>query len=255
MNELVRDVNTNRIISYADKRESENKGSVKIPVADERFLDTDFRYVVKTEFSTLPDAVNAESNISKQLKQYEGILLQGIPLGAVSPSDIDTLKNVAKNELLKNLDNLIQGNENSVESLKRKVEELEALVDSKNLQLDEMFTAQSIWNETISAWTQENIGANIRADALERTNRELSKQQEETLDAIKLDVELQTQFVSSSLSSLAGETGRTLDALSKEVTAIRAFNKDLPDLSNIVTKKFSNGGSAGSAGSNGTSGG
>lgn len=251
MNELLRDTNTNRIISYADKRSSENKGSINVPVADERFLDTDFRFVVKTEFSTLPEAVNAEANVFKQYKEYQSILLSSVPLANISPAEIDTLRNVAKNELLKNLDNLIMGNENSVEALKQKVSELESIIDSKNNQLDEMFTAQSIWNETISAWTQENIDVNIRADALERTNRELSRQQEETLDAIKLDVELQTQFVSSSLSSLAGETGRTLNALSDEITAIRAFNRDLPDLSNIVTKKFSNAGTAGSAGSAG----
>lgn len=240
MNELLRDINTNRIISYSDKRSSENKGSIKIPVADERFLDSDFRYVVKTEFSSLPEAVNAESNMFKQLKQYENILFVGAPLSNLSTSDIDTLRNVAKNELLKNLSNLVAGNENSAAALQQKVSELEAVIDRKNYELDEMGVLQDVWNEAISAWTQENISANIRADALERTNRELSKQQEETLDAIKLDVELQTQFVSSSLSSLAGQTNKTLNALSEEIKVIRGYNMSLPDLSNIVTKKFSN---------------
>ncbi len=240
MNELLRDINTNRIISYSDKRFVENKGSIKIPVADERFLDSDFRYVVKTEFSSLPEAVNAEANVFKQLKQYENILFVGAPLSNLSPSDIDSLRNVAKNELLKNLSNLLAGNENSAAALQQKISELEAVIDRKDYELGEMNVLQDVWKESISAWTQENISANIRADALERTNRELSKQQEETLDAIKLDVELQTQFVSSSLSSLAGQTEKTLNALSEEINIIRGYNKNLPDLSNIVTKQFSN---------------
>jgi hypothetical protein len=67
MNELHRDSETNRIISYIDEREVKNKGMIEIPVVDQRFLSDDFNFIVKSKFSSLPDAINAEQTIFNQL--------------------------------------------------------------------------------------------------------------------------------------------------------------------------------------------
>ena len=80
MNDLVRHKETNRIISYGDKRFIENTGMLEIPVIDERYLDSDFNYIVKTGFSSLPEAVSAEQNVVKMLKDYENIIYNGIPI-------------------------------------------------------------------------------------------------------------------------------------------------------------------------------
>jgi hypothetical protein len=247
MNDLVRHKETNRIISYGDKRFIENTGMLEIPVIDERYLDSDFNYIVKTGFSSLPEAVSAEQNVVKMLKDYENIIYNGIPISGITSSDIDTIKNTAKNELVKNLNNLILGNENSTAALKQKIDELEASVRSKSEQIADWQEAGVEWEHKINAWTQENIFANIRADALERTNIELSRQQEETLDSIKLDVQRQEEFLQNSISTLAENTGKVLDTLAKEVSEIRRFPATLPDLNGVIIQK--------AKGTSGTSGG
>ena len=165
----------------------------------------------------------------------------------ITSSDIDTIKKTAKNELVKNLNNLILGNENSTAALKQKIDELEASVRSKSEQIADWQEAGVEWEHKINAWTQENIFANIRADALERTNIELSRQQEETLDSIKLDVQRQEEFLQNSISTLAENTGKVLDTLAKEVSEIRRFPATLPDLNGVIIQK--------AKGTSGTSGG
>lgn len=246
MNDLVRDTETNRIISYGDKRFIENTGMIEIPVIDERYLDSDFNYIVKSEFSNLPEAVSAEQNVVKLLQDYENIIYNGIPISGITPSDIETIKNTAKNELVKHLNNLIMGNENSTAALKQKVAELEATVRSKSEQISDWQQAGVEWEHKIAAWADENISANIRADALERTNIELSRQQEETLDALRIDVQRQEEFLQNSITTLAENTGKVLDTLAKEVSEIRRFPATLPDLNGVIIQKAK--GSSGTGG-------
>jgi len=246
MNDLVRDTETNRIISYGDKRFIENTGMIEIPVIDERYLDSDFNYIVKSEFSNLPEAVSAEQNVVKLLQDYENIIYNGIPISGITPSDIETIKNTAKNELVKHLNNLIMGNENSTAALKQKVAELEATVRSKSEQISDWQQAGVEWEHKIAAWADENISANIRADALERTNIELSRQQEETLDALRIDVQRQEEFLQNSITTLAENTGKVLDTLAQEVSEIRRFPATLPDLNGVIIQKAK--GSSGTGG-------
>ena len=64
VSDVIRD-ESGRLITYENLYKK--KGRLKVPVLDERFIIRDFRYVMDTSFSTLPDAVSSEANVLAKL--------------------------------------------------------------------------------------------------------------------------------------------------------------------------------------------
>jgi hypothetical protein len=221
MNELHRDSETNRIISYIDEREVKNKGMIEIPVVDQRFLSDDFNFIVKSKFSSLPDAINAEQTIFNQLNVIQSGLLSGIPLSNLTDENIRSIQDIAKNELLQNLQNIVESNPNSIASLEKKIAELESIVDNQREQLVDWQVASEKWQETVSLWALENENQSVRADAFERLSNQLSAQNEQIITELKTEMDLQNIIASGSISSLAQRTDKTLNTLLTEVDNIR----------------------------------
>jgi hypothetical protein len=221
MSDLQRDSATNRIISYIDERSVQNKGNIEIPVVDQRFLAESFDFVVKSNFTSLSDAVNAEQNLFNQLKNIENGIFSGVPLGNLSATDIQNVQDIAKNELLQNLQNIVESNPNSIANLERRIAELEAIVDSQRDQLVDWQNASERWQETVSLWARENENQSVRADSFERLSNQLSAQNEQIITELKTEMDLQNIIASGSISSLAQRTDKTLNTLLTEVDTIR----------------------------------
>jgi hypothetical protein len=221
MNNLERDSNTNRIISYIDERSVSNKGKIEIPVVDQRFLANNFDFVVKSNFSSLPDAVNAERNVFNQLNNIQNGILGGISLGSLSATDIQNVQDIARTELLENLQNIVESNPNSIARLEKRIAELESLVDTQRDQLVDWQNASEKWQESVSLWARETENQSVRADAFERLSNQLSAQNEQIITELKTEMDLQNIIASGSISSISQRADKMLTTLLDEVDTIR----------------------------------
>lgn len=217
MSGLIRDKETNRIISYMGSRFADNVGSVDIPVADERFITKNFRYVVKTGFNSLPDAVQAETKLLKLAKQYEDTFIKGVPLGGLSDSDIETIKQNAKAQLLSDLSNILEGNENSVAALQQRISELEQKLTDKNSLINDWVKQKERWEAAEELYTSDIIRANMTIDTLERANAGLIDAQALSLDQVVENIARQDEFVSSSMSNLELKMAQQLEDIKDQI--------------------------------------
>lgn len=258
MNVLVRDGISNRIISYLDERSSENKGKIEIPVVDQRFLSSNFDLIVKTEFSSLKDAADAEKNMFNQIQTIQTSLLRGVPLGSLSSADIDNIQNIAKNELLQNLQTIAENNPNSIQSLNNKISELQDIVERQNSELVDWATNEVKWQERVDIWANQYENQSIRADAMERMNTELSAQQEQILTDLSTRIETDKLRTENILNAMSERTSETLNSLSKDVDSLKNFKIDfvsekqsgLSRMSDLIKNDyFGTAGTAGTAGS------
>jgi hypothetical protein len=240
MNDLVRDTDTKKIISYTDENIQENTGYIEVPVIDDRFLSSDFNYVVKTKFSSLPEAVSAETNMISQVNEYEKLILTGVPIGGLTDSNLQTIKNVAKNELLSNLSNLVLGNPDSNAALKERIKELEDALSLKDGLIDNLNRQQDVFDTTIDAWGAQNLANLQRIDALERVNLELQRQQQFTLDTVKQNVDDSVTQTSASLATLINNNEDAFTILTEETKLLRDIAK-LPDLTKLLSDSEKNG--------------
>lgn len=226
MNELNRNPETNRIISYTDERFIENKGQIEIPVVDERFFSKDFDFIVKTKFSSLTDAVNSEKKVFDQIKTIQTGLLRGVPLSGLTPDQMQNIQDVSRNQLLEDLQNIAQNDPNSIEGLKQKIEELQNIIDSQNDQLAEFGTQEVRWQETMNVWANEYLSQQIRADAFEKMNSELSAQQEQILTDLTTRIETDKFRTENILTNLSERTNTTLTKLAEDVDSLKSFKSD-----------------------------
>lgn len=240
MNDLVRDTDTKKIISYTDENIQENTGYIEVPVIDDRFLSSDFNYVVKTKFSSLPEAVSAETNMISQVNEYEKLILTGVPIGGLTDSNLQTIKNVAKNELLSNLSNLVLGNPDSNAALKERIKELEDVLSTKDVVIENLNRQQDVFDITIDAWGAQNLANTQRIDALERVNLELQRQQQFTLDTVKQNVDDSVTQTSASLATLINNNEDAFTILTEETKLLRDIAK-LPDLTKLLSDSEKNG--------------
>lgn len=217
MSGLIRDKETNRIISYMGSKFADNVGSIDIPVADERFITKNFRYVVKTGFNSLPDAVQAESKLLKLAKQYEDTFIKGVPLGGLTDTDIETIKQNAKAQLLSDLSNILEGNENSVAALQQRISELDQQLTDKNSLINDWVKQKERWEAAEELYTSDIIRANMTIDTLERANAGLIDAQVLSLDQVVENVARQDEFVSSSMSNLELKMAQQLEDIKDQI--------------------------------------
>lgn len=246
MNELKRDGVSNRIISYIDNRSVENTGRLEIPVVDERFLSNDFNFIVKTQFSSLKEAVDAEKTVANQIDTIQKSLLRGIPLNSLSSNDIANIQSIAKNELLQDLQNITENNPDSITALQNKINALQDIIDNQRDQLVDWATLQTRWEEQVNVWANAYENQSIRADAFERINIELSSQQEEILTDLKTQIDNNIATQQVQFNALDERTQTVLGQIGKDIDSIKNFKSEfvsenfagLSQMSEIIAKDY-----------------
>jgi Mg2+ and Co2+ transporter CorA len=240
MSGLVRDTDSNRIISYTEESSILNQGKVEVPVLDERFLTDNFRYIVKSEFKSLPNAIEAESIIFRKLEESERTILFEAGLPADLKEGMQLVKEVAKNQLLSELTNLAQQNQNSVAALRKKISDLETALNNSSDLIENMANSNDRLNDFMQYAASENSRQSTRIQYLENINRELQRQQENSIDLMSARVQNQQTFVSASLSNIYVRNQEAYDLLSKQVSELREIG-NLPDLNGVIDVNYGEG--------------
>jgi hypothetical protein len=233
MSGLIRDIETNRIISYTDESSIKNEGSIEIPVLDERFLTENFRYIVKSEFKSLPNAIDAENIIFKKLEETERTIIFEAGLPPDLREGLPIVKEVAKNQLLSELTNLAKQNQNSVAALRKKISDLETALDNSSGLIESMANTNMRWNDHLQYASEENSRMATRISYLESINRELQRQQENSLDIMSARVDYHGTYISQSMNKIENQNKEAYDLLSKQVEELRKIG-NLPDLNEII---------------------
>lgn len=216
-NSLIIDKDTNQIISYMGSKYIDNTGTIQIPVADERFITKNFRYIVKTAFNSLPDAISAEERLLKLAKQYEDTFLKGVPVGGLSDTDSQIIKQNAKAQLLSDLSNILEGNENSIAVLQEKIANLEQQLTEKSQIINDWAKQQQRWNASEELYTENIIRAGMEIETLERANASLLQAQEESLDLVVDSISRQESYVSSSISNIEFQMAQQIEGIKDQL--------------------------------------
>ncbi|WWT39510.1 hypothetical protein [Microcystis phage Mel-JY01] len=224
------------LVSY--KNIYKNKGRVKVPVLDERFVLEDFRYIVDNSFVTLQPAVEAERNIVEKIN------------AAVSTGDelADTF--------LTELGNLVSSDSNSVAGLSAKIKELENELQIKQSVIETRMLREIEHEQFIDSIATDNVQKEEQLKAKDEAINVLSEQLNTTLQEIKDDVDKQVGNVTDSLETLNetlkknsdnSEQDKEISKLKDEISTLKDDIKDLLGQLNSLKNK-STSGTAGTSG-------
>lgn len=177
-----------RLIDYENLYK--NKGRIRVPVLDERFIIRDFRYIVDTSFNSLPDAVSSEANV---LAKTNDALTTDIAAG----------NDEATKNFLSNLNNLINENSNSIAGLNAKIKSLEAEIELKDQVIQTRIDREIEHEQYIDSIATDNL---IKDDSLaskDDTIKELNTKIDTTISGLEQKVANQLQNTTAAFESLS----------------------------------------------------
>lgn len=177
-----------RLIDYENLYK--NKGRIRVPVLDERFIIRDFRYVIDTSFNTLPDAVSSEANV---LAKTNDALI----------TDIATGNDEATNNFLSNLNNLINENSNSIAGLNAKIKSLEAEIELKDQVIQTRIDREIEHEQYIDSIATDNIIKDDSLAAKDDTIKELNTKIDTTISGLEQKVSKQLQDTNAAFENLS----------------------------------------------------
>jgi hypothetical protein len=212
--DLERDTD-DRIKSF--KNIFKNKGRIRVPILDERFFKEDFRYIVKTEFSSLPDAVSAEENVLRKASE-------------AAATDIAAGNDNATKKFLSDLSNLINEDGNSVVALKAKIASLEDMLVVKNDIIQDQIDAEVRIDESLTALALESANKSNTIQTLEETNKNLQEQIDTKLNDIEKNIQSQVSSISSAIDNLSN------NVISQSNAANAAQDSEIKDLRNKLVE-------------------
>lgn len=175
---LKRDLKTGNIISYTTDSEKLNRGVIKLPIIDGRFVKDEFSRVIDTKFKNLPEAVTAEETVISKISLAQSSMLSGLtPISEninVPPEIMDNpdameqfIKDVAKKEFLSNLGNLIDNSENTVAGLSMKIDELNKQLETKDKIISNQLDAIDNFDNVLATISNERSNAIAQNQALQ----------------------------------------------------------------------------------------
>ena len=180
--DLGRDDN-DRIQSF--KNIFKNKGRIRVPILDERFISSDFKYIVNTSFSSSPTAVNAEKNILDKIAQA---VASGDPLA---------------DQFLSDLNNLILSDPNSVAGLTARIKELEKEIEVKQATIETRIVKEIEHEQFIDAIATDNLKKESELEAKDAVITELNNTIDTKLKDIENSVQTQVSTISTAIDTLS----------------------------------------------------
>lgn len=222
VSDVIRDEN-GRLITYENLYK--NKGRLKVPVLDERFIIRDFRYVRDTSFSTLPDAVSSEANVLAKLNE-------------ALATDISAGNDETSKKFLSDLGNLVNENSNSIAGLNAKIKSLEAEIDLKDQVIQTRIDKEIEHEQYIDSIATDNIQQLDEIAAKDETIIELNTQIDSTISNLEEKVTKQLETANASFDNLS----KKLEEQSKKseensTKQIQAFQSAISELTKAITPK------------------
>lgn len=211
--DVERDIN-DRVVNYVNLYK--NKGRIRVPVLDERFLLNDFRYILDTSFASLPDAVSSEENV---LRKYNDAVIIDNTLGTTEETS----------KFLSDLKNLINEDSNSIAGLNAKIKNLEDEIKLKDQVISTRIDAEIEHEAYIDSIATDNLQKDTEIESKDETIKELNAQIDTTISKLE-------QKVSDQLNS----TNQAFDNLSKKLEEqsskqLSAFQNAVAGLAKAVT--------------------
>lgn len=222
VSDVIRDEN-GRLITYENLYK--NKGRLKVPVLDERFIIRDFRYVRDTSFSTLPDAVSSEANVLAKLNE-------------ALVTDISAGNDETSKKFLSDLGNLVNENSNSIAGLNAKIKSLEAEIDLKDQVIQTRIDKEIEHEQYIDSIATDNIQQLDEIPAKDETIIELNTQIDSTISNLEEKVTKQLETANPSFDNLS----KKLEEQSKKseensTKQIQGFQSAISELTKAITPK------------------
>lgn len=226
---LKRDENTGHIISYTNDSDIINRGNLPVIVLDGRYVKEDFSRIIDNTFKSISEAANAESVIMNKIAVVQGNIINGVvelPPGVTIPANIignpDAIdqfkKEIAKQEFLSKLTNLMDDGSNTVAALSMQIESLRQDVENKDKIISNQLEAISNFDNILG--TISNERANAVADA---------ERQKLAMNSIQQIIDEQNQEIQNLIQTQLEEAKRisedtqltTLIALSELISGSR----------------------------------
>jgi len=205
---LKRDTLTGKIISYTLNSGVENEGSLDIAVIDGRFLRSEFNRVIDTKFKTLTAAVNAENVVLNKIKKAQVDIMKPTA-SAILPLSIDVtkltpaqLKELAKQNFLSNIANLIDENGSSPASYESKLNNMQEQLVTKDSIISQQIQTISKFDDVLSSVSAERALAVAKTERLRAANVALQRHSEEKLTRIQNEVIAQREESKKSSEAL-----------------------------------------------------
>lgn len=205
---IKRDENTDHIISYTNNSNIKNEGELSVIVLDGRYIKDDFSRIIDTKFKSLPEAANSDSVIATKIAIAQSNMVNGvvqlppgytIPPGiADNPDAVDQFKkDIAKQEFLSKLSNLIDDGGNSVAALSMQIESLRQEVENKDKIISNQLEAITNFDNILSTISNERSNAVAEAE-----------KQQLAVNSIQQVIDEQNQKIESLMESQLQEAKR-----------------------------------------------
>lgn len=222
VSDVIRD-ESGRLITYENLYK--NKGRLKVPVLDERFIIRDFRYVMDTSFSTLPDAVSSEANVLAKLND-------------ALTTDVSAGNDEASKKFLSDLGNLVNENSNSIAGLNAKIKSLEAEIELKDQVIQTRIDREIEHEQYIDSIATDNIKQLDEIAAKDETITELNTQIDTTISNLEEKVTQQLENTNAAFDNLS----KKLEEQSKKseensAKQIQSFQSAITELTKAITPK------------------
>jgi hypothetical protein len=238
--QVVRD-ELGRIISY--KNYLKNRGAVNVPMIDFRFVLDSVGYVIPREFTSIPEAVNAEKFVVQRAEEWAS----DVTIGADEAVLIEKLKE------------LINEDQRSVPALELKVQSLNNQVESLQQREQSLRDTNDNLVEAIDQLSNEYLTKATEAELKDQEITVLTETIDSTLSNLEANVTSQledTKVAFDNLSSkLEEQSKRAQEQAEKQSQAqLDAFREAIDKVvaSNTSTTQS---GTSGTSGGNTTSGG
>lgn len=201
---LKRDENTGHIISYTNDSDIINRGDLPVIVLDGRYVKEDFSRIIDTQFKTLPEAANAESVIMDKIAIVQGNIVNGVvelPPGVTIPANIlgnqeavdQFKKEIAKQEFLSKLTNLMDDGGNTVAALTMQIESLREEVENKDKIISNQLEAISNFDNILGTISNERANAVAEAErqqlAMNSIQQIIDEQNQEIQNLVQTQLE------------------------------------------------------------------
>lgn len=201
---LKRDENTGHIISYTNDSDIINRGDLPVIVLDGRYVKEDFSRIIDTTFNTLPEAANAESVIMNKIAIVQGNIVNGVvdlPPGVTIPANIlgnpeavdQFKKEIAKQEFLSKLTNLMDDGGNTVAALTMQIESLREEVENKDKIISNQLEAISNFDNILGTISNERANAVAEAErqqlAMNSIQQIIDEQNQEIQNLVQTQLE------------------------------------------------------------------
>lgn len=196
--DVERDLN-DRIIDYQNLYK--NKGRIRVPILDERFVLSDFRYIIDTSFKSIPNAVSSESNISNKIASIVQELGTG---GAGSAGTAGAGAGTsAQTPILNSLSELLNPSSNSVTGLNAKIENLQNQLDIKQKSIDARIKKEIVVEQFIDSIAKDNLKKDITIAELKKTNKNLQEKIDKNIADLQKNVEKQVSQIPNKFDELS----------------------------------------------------